>query len=114
MAWFILRQRLGLARRRVLLVALAMVLAGSAFTFGTVGRDGALPVVTAPRTGATDGDCVSAGHAAGVALVPDHSRQLPAPSPAPAPGDTPQCRRVRSLVPREEPKPFIVAAKTAR
>jgi hypothetical protein len=101
--WFIVRRRLDVAHRRALLVALAIALASSASAVGAVRSDKATPA--AAIAGAGSEACAPVVRSVGFALVPDHSRQLPAPSPVPLAGDTAACRRLHSLVPRREPLP---------
>ena len=103
--WFILRRRLGLARRRVLVAVLAVLLASAVSVTGAVRYDAATAAAAVPSAGETGVDCTTIDRSAGFAVVPDHSRQLPAPSPAPVAGDTAACRRLRSLAPRYESLP---------
>lgn len=102
--WYILRRRLGLARRRVLIVALAVLLASAVSIAGTVRYDAAMAASATPATGEMTVDCATLDRSAGFAVVPDHSRQLPAPSSAPVTADT-ACRRLRSLAPRYQSFP---------
>jgi len=103
--WFILRRRLGLAPRRVLVAVLGVLLASAVSVAGAVRYDAATAASATPTTGEMAADCATLDRSAGFAVVPDHSRQLPAPSPAPVAGDTAACRRLRSLVPRYESLP---------
>lgn len=103
--WFILGRRLGLARRRVLGVAFAVLLGSAASVAGVVRYDAATAAVAAPLTGETGAGCTTIERRAGFALAPDHTRELPAPSPTPVAGDTAACRRLRSLAPRQESAP---------
>jgi hypothetical protein len=81
--WFILRQRLGLARRGVLLVALTVLLASTASVAGAVRYDAATAAPAVATANPTSADCATISRGAGFAVVPDHSRQLPAPSSRP-------------------------------
>jgi hypothetical protein len=103
--WFILRRRLGLARRRVQVVVLALLLASAVSVAGAVQYGAVTAAPAVPSAGEMGADCTTIGRSAGFAVVPDHSRQLPAPSSAPVAGDTAACRRLRPLAPRYESLP---------
>ncbi|MGI8915693.1 MAG: hypothetical protein ACR2JY_18225 [Chloroflexota bacterium] len=101
--WFILHRRLGRARRSVLVGVLAVSFVIATYAINAGQYEAMFGVV--PQAGAARADCPPVDRGAGFTVVPDHSRQLPAPSPLPVAGDTAACRRLRSLVPRQEPVP---------